>query len=282
MPEAPLQRGEATAEARARLDARSLRALEETYRRREARRADGPLAKGVRRLALGLSRHWFAAFLLFGGLFVAGPWFAPVFMRAGWTTAGRSVYGVYSYFCHQLPQRSFFLFGPGPSLSLPTIRGLWSDTENPMVLRQFVGNAAVGYKVAWSDRMVSMYTSIPLAALAWWPFRKRFRPLPLWAFVLLALPMAVDGFSHLISDFAGIGQGFRDTNAWLGTLTGWALPPTFYAGDALGSFNSWMRLLTGTLFGAGLVGFTFPQLEWTFTDLRRQLEAKAAPAVTSA
>jgi len=45
------------------------------------------------------------------------------------------------------------------------------------------------------------------------------KTLALWVLILFLLPMAVDGTSHLISDFAGIGQGFRDSNAWLATFT---------------------------------------------------------------
>jgi uncharacterized membrane protein len=266
------------------LDSASRQALAEAYRRTSARRPERTggrsWAWAANRFAYWLSRHWFAVFLTASSLFVIGPWLAPIFMRSGWTSAGESVYTVYSYFCHQLPQRSFFLFGPSPSLSFESIRSLWADTANPFLLRQFVGNASVGYKVAWSDRMVSMYTSIPLAALLWWPFRKRFRPFPFWAFALLALPMAADGLSHAVSDLAGIGQGFRDSNQWLIQLTAGAWGPDFYAGDTLGSFNSWMRLITGTLFGIGLVGFTFPQLEWSFSDMVVQFRAKLSPALS--
>jgi hypothetical protein len=65
------------------------------------------------------------------------------------------------------------------------------------------------------------------------------------------------GITHMVSDFAGIGEGFRDSNIWLATLTHHAYPATFYAGDALGSFNSWMRWFSGILFGAGIVWFGF-------------------------
>ena len=92
--------------------------------------------------------------------------------------------------------------------------------------------------------------------------------------IILLLPMALDGTTHLISDFAGIGQGFRDSNAWLASLTNNAFHPLFYAGDALGSFNSWMRLLTGVLFGLGIVWFGFPYLNTYFSDLARILKAK--------
>ena len=57
----------------------------------------------------------------------------------------------------------------------------------------------------------------------------------------------------MLSNFAGIGQGFRDSNQWLAVLTNHLLPITFYAGDALGSFNSWARFVTGILAGLGIV-----------------------------
>ncbi|MEO5886295.1 MAG: hypothetical protein ABIQ77_01410 [Anaerolineales bacterium] len=41
-------------------------------------------------------------------------------------------------------------------------------------------------------------------------------------------------------------------------LTNNSLPASFYAGNALGSFNSWMRLVTGTLTGLGIVWFAIP------------------------
>lgn len=110
-----------------------------------------------------------------------------------------------------------------------------------------------------------MFTSISLFGLLYWPFRRQLKPLPIGAFALLLLPMAIDGGAHAISDVtAGIGNGFRDGNAWLAVLTGQTLPATFYTGDALGSFNSWMRLLTGLLFGLGVVWLVYPYLHRTF------------------
>jgi uncharacterized membrane protein len=122
--------------------------------------------------------------------------------------------------------------------------------------------------------MVSAYSSIPLAAALWWPLRRRLRPLPLWGFALLSLPMFVDGVTHLISDLSGIDQGFRTANAWLATLTANRLPASFYVGNALGSFNSWMRLITGVLFGAGAVWFAIPYLDLSFRESAAVIEAK--------
>lgn len=226
------------------------------------------------RVTYWFSRHWMLAFSLVYGLFVGLPFLAPAFMKIGWEGPGRAIYFIYTVLCHQLPQRSFFLFGPQTMYDLPIIQAAWENTLNPLILRQFIGNPEMGWKVAWSDRMVSMYTSLLLISWLWYPFRKRVKGLSLWGFVLFLLPMFVDGSTHFLSDFAGIGQGFRDTNAWLAALTNNAFAPTFYAGDALGSFNSWMRLLTGVLFGVGLVWFAFPILQDTARQTARLVELK--------
>ena len=61
----------------------------------------------------------------------------------------------------------------------------------------------------------------------------------------------------MISDLWGVTAGFRQSNAWLAVLTGNLLPPTFYAGDAWGSFNSLARLGTGLLAAFGLIFWLF-------------------------
>lgn len=207
-----------------------------------------------------IGSHWVETFLLVYGAWVFIPFLAPVFMRLGWDGAGRAVYFVYSFFCHQLPERSFFFFGAKPMYPLTEIQDVWQNTINPLVLRQFIGNETMGWKVAWSDRMISFYTSVWVFAVMWYPLRRKIKPLVWWGFVLLLLPIAIDGGSHLISDFAGIGNGFRDTNAWLAALTNYALPATFYAGDALGSFNSLMRLVSGLLAGLAIAWLAFPYI----------------------
>ncbi len=136
---------------------------------------------------------------------------------------------------------------------------------------RFIGNELMGWKVAWSDRMISFYTSVWLFALVWFPLRRKVKPISWWGFILLLLPMALDGGSHAISDLAGIGQGFRDTNQWLAVLTNNAFSASFYAGDALGSFNSIMRLITGLLAGLGIVWLAFPYIFQTQT-LNQELD----------
>jgi uncharacterized membrane protein len=221
-----------------------------------------------------LTRNWITLFALIMGAYVGLPFLAPIFMHWGWSGAGKTIYLIYSFLCHQLPERSFFLFGSKPMYSISEIQAAWKNTFDPIVLRQFIGNPQMGWKVAWSDRMVSMYLSTWFLGLLWYPLRRRIKALPWWGLLLFLLPMAVDGSTHFLSDLAGIGQGFRYTNAWLATLTNNSLPFSFYVGDALGSFNSWIRLLTGFLFGVGVVWFGFPYLDLAFADQARNLSAK--------
>jgi len=211
------------------------------------------------------ARRWVLVFLLVYGLWVLLPWLAPLLMHIGNEQAGKAIYLTYSLFCHQLPERSFFLFGPQTMYSLSDLQIAGQHTLNPMTLRRFIGNDAIGWKVAWSDRMVSFYTSIWLMALAWLPFRRKIKPLRWWGLAILLLPIILDGVTHTVSDLSGLGRGFRDSNGWLLAWTQNSLPLN-YAGDALGSFNSWARLITGVLAGVGIVWFVFPHLERSFAQ----------------
>jgi uncharacterized membrane protein len=229
----------------------------------------------LNRAVYWLSRHWLLPVSVLIAMYVGLPWAAPLFMEMGWFGAGNAIYLLYATQCHQLPQRSFFLFGNQPMYSLTEIQTVWQNTNDPFVLRQFTGDPGMGWKVAWSDRMVFMYTIILVWGILFWLLRKRLKALPWWGLVLLLLPMAIDGSTHAISDLtAGIGLGFRDSNAWLAVLTSNAFPATFYAGDGIGSFNSWMRLITGLLFGLGVVWAMYPRLHSGFSQKAGQIEEK--------
>lgn len=157
--------------------------------------------------------------------------------------------------------------------SLSEIQSAWQNTINPMILRQFIGSEAMGWKIAWSDRMISFYTSVWFFAVLWYPLRHKIRPLSWWGFILLLLPIALDGGTHMLSDFTGIGQGFRYTNQWLAVLTNNAFPVTFYVGDAIGSFNSIMRFITGLLAGFAITWLVFPYM-YQSQNFNQQLDER--------
>ncbi|MCL5997448.1 MAG: DUF2085 domain-containing protein [Chloroflexi bacterium] len=228
----------------------------------------------LNRLTYQLSRQWRLIFGLSFLLFMVLPWLAPVFMKFGWTGAANAIYLIYSFECHQLPQRAYFLFGSKTMYSLAEIQTAWQPTNDLLVLRQFTGNPEMGWKVAWCERSTWMYAGMFGTGLLYGIFRKRIGSPSLWVLALLALPMAIDGGTHFISDLFGIGNGFRDSNIWLASLTNNMLPVAFYAGDAIGSFNSWMRIATGVLFGIGFVWFAFPIFDNWFADVARAIEIK--------
>lgn len=73
----------------------------------------------------------------YGG-WVLMPFLAPVLMYLGQSELAGVIYRIYSFFCHQLPQRSFFLFGTKPMYTLAEIQAAWKPTTDPLVLRQFI------------------------------------------------------------------------------------------------------------------------------------------------
>lgn len=228
----------------------------------------------LQKRTLGISRHWLVWANLFWVVLVGLPWLAPVLMRVGASGPARGIYFFYGFLCHQFANRSFFLFGQKAMYNYGELLPVAPDADTWLGLRAFVGTAELGYKVAWSDRMVSLYGGIFLGGLIFALVRQRITR-PRWrVLVLMTVPIVLDGFTHMIADVPGVGQGFRYGNAWLATLTANALPPSFYAGNTLGSFNSWMRLISGLLFGLAVVWLVYPSLEEYFRGIRRALEPR--------
>ncbi|HEY76126.1 MAG TPA: DUF2085 domain-containing protein [Thermoflexia bacterium] len=210
------------------------------------------------------ARHWLAWTNTVLGLLWGLPWLAPVLMALGAGGPARAIYTLYRFLCHQLADRSFFLFGPKLMYTYSELLPFAPDADTWLGLRSFVGAPELGYKVAWSDRMVWMYGGMLLGGLLFALFRRRLKPLGWRRFALMIAPMAVDGGTHWLSDFAGVGRGFRYDNTWLAAVTGHLLPRWFYVGNAVGSFNFWMRLITGLLFGLTVVWLAYPVLDGYF------------------
>jgi uncharacterized membrane protein len=156
----------------------------------------------VRLALLWLTRHWLAAVNALLIAFALLPVLEPL-LRFG-QVAGPAdvVLQAYSYVCHQMPSRSYFV---------------------------------AHYQMAFCERDTAIYTSMALSGVLWGRFHRRVPYLHWSIFLLLATPIALDGFTQLF--------GLREST--------WQL-----------------RTITGMAFGLGCVWFGFPLLDLTAKMIR--------------
>ncbi|MEL6524200.1 MAG: hypothetical protein AAFQ07_00685 [Chloroflexota bacterium] len=203
--------------------------------------------------------HWVLLWLIIFTVFNLLPWLAPVFMELGLTPLADVIYALYGLISHQFAHRSYFLFGEqmmyAPSALPVALTGdFGADGE---LMRGIIGNEALGYKVAWSDRLVNMFGGGLVTAYLY-ALLHRFGKAPRLHFILMMLlitPLIIDGTTHVRSEVDGLIGGWRYYNSWLVLPTGGALGGSFYVGDMVGSFNWWVRLITGVLAGMGVMGW---------------------------
>lgn len=212
-------------------------------------------------LSARLSQHWLLIVNLLVGSFAGLPWVAPALMARDYSHLGRLIYTAYSIFCHQLPQRSYFLFGEKISYSMPEIVAV-VHSDQFAALRAFLGTPEMGYKVALAHRTLAIYTGIAVGGFLFALLRRWMRPWPLQWYLFFLAPVALDGLTHMLTDiFPAIT--WRETNEWLQVLIGgWIhLPPAFYIGTGIGSLNWFLRTLTGGLLGLGTAWLLYPYLD---------------------
>ncbi len=118
----------------------------------------------VDRGVLAIVRHWVLAVNIIGGLYAGLPLLGPWLLSQGLTLPATLIYAIYRVTCHQLPERSFFVFGQ---------------------------------KMCYCQRCCAIYSVVFALGLLFPLFGGRLRPLRWrWMFVLW-LPMALDGFTQL-------------------------------------------------------------------------------------
>ena len=212
-----------------------------------------------------LSKRWLALFNVVLLLYVGVPFLAPVLMHAGLPDAANVIYRVYYPLCHQYAFRSWFLFGEKPAYTRAEIdQALGMDTltsAGQWAAKNYVGDARLGYKVAFCQRDVAIYGGLVLGALVFSLARARARPVPVWLWLLIGVvPMGLDGVSQLLTQFPG--------------FAGW-INPLWQAGNAFWRESTpFLRTLTGGLFGFMLVWLTYPYIEDSMLDTRRQLQRR--------
>ncbi|MCX7671165.1 MAG: DUF2085 domain-containing protein [Anaerolineae bacterium] len=202
------------------------------------------LAAAVDRLVAWLARHWLALFNAIVAVFVGLPFAAPLLMHLGATGPARLIYWLYRFTCHQLPERSFFLFGAQAVYSVEELEAAAALPAGLGLLQRellrWVGNAQLGYKVAICQRDVAIYGSILVGGLLFglarrfWATRARRLPrLSVKAYLVALIPLVLDGGTQLV--------GWREST--------WPL-----------------RLLTGGLFGMATVWLAYPYVAEAMAD----------------
>jgi uncharacterized membrane protein len=216
----------------------------------------------LNRVLYGFSRHWLAIFNLLVLLYVGLPFLAPVLMKAGVEGPARLIYSIYSPLCHQLPYRSWFLFGEQAAYPLAAAgaggRVFESVSSIPpydlTTVRALIGNPQMGYKVALCERDVAIYGSILLGGLIFALVRHRLKPIPIWLwFAVGIVPIALDGGSQLLATLPLIDFPIRESTPLL-------------------------RSLTGLMFGLANVWLAYPYVEDAMQETRTLVASKLAAA----
>jgi uncharacterized membrane protein len=215
-------------------------------------------AEIVDRAVRHLSRHWLAIFNTLVAIFVLLPFLAPVLMHVGAAGPARLIYLVYRPTCHQLPDRSYFLFGPQLTYSVSQLEGLEVLPAGLGILQRellrWPGSTATGFKVAFCERDVAIYGSILLGGLGFALLRRRQhrrgsrRTMPklrLAYYALLVTPLVLDGGTQLV--------GWRES-VW------------------------WLRSITGGLFGAATVALAYPYVDDSMNGLSDGSDGPSGPA----
>ncbi len=195
------------------------------------------------KLVLALAKHWLLFINLVIAIYGGSPFLAPTLMALGYPRPAEIIYTIYKPLCHQLPQRSFFLFGPQLAYSLDTLQELLGPEilATDSLASAFIGNPALGYKVAFCQRDTAMYTSMVLAGIVFGLVRRRLRPIPFVLYLILLVPMAVDGTAQFLGLYESTWQ---------------------------------LRTISGGLFGLGTVWFAYPYLEAGFAEIQRSVSEK--------
>lgn len=169
------------------------------------RSLDQVVMSGVDPLVRFSLSYWPLLLSLASGLVVLGAYLSPALLRLGYSDAGRALFDLYSYICAQTPAHSFYPWG---------------------------------YQAAIDQRLTALYGAVAVSGLLYYRFGSIRRPLSWRAYLLLSLPIALDGFTQLFG--------------WRHSI--WEL-----------------RILTGAVFGVATVWLLYPRLDraLTHTELSR-------------
>lgn len=209
---------------------------------------------GVDHVVLFITRHWLSLAIFFMAIFAGLPFLAPIFMHYGLTSLGDLIYKAYSLTCHQLAYRTYFFFGEKPAYDLAALQNAL-NVSNPgtdmQYWRDFIGNAQLGYKMAWCERDVAIYVAMAFTFIGFGFIRSRVKFLDWRIYLLFVLPMAIDGTWQLFTS-----------------------PLDILPFIPLHESTPELRAITGVLFGFGSVWLVFPYVEQAMRDAYRDAKSQ--------
>ncbi len=161
-----------------------------------------------------LVEYWAHVITIFLGLIVSAAIAIPFLSYFGLDAIAKPLFFFLHYFCAQIPSHSFYLFG---------------------------------HQLGLCARNFSIYTSMFVGSLAFIVSKKRLPGIPWWVWLLLILPMAIDGTTQMF--------GWREST-WI------------------------LRMITGTLFGLGNVWFALPLMQKSLLETLPTSALTLEPSVT--
>jgi uncharacterized membrane protein len=143
------------------------------------------------------ARHWLFIFNGLVTILVGLSFLAPYLESIGQRVPAMAIHFVYSYSCHQMPSRSFFLWG---------------------------------YKMPYCERDAAMYTAFLAVGLAFIFLRRRLRPLDWRLYALLCAPLVIDGTLQLIGLYESTWEARTFTGVLFGAASMWFIYPRMQIG----------------------------------------------------
>ncbi len=147
-----------------------------------------------------LLAYWGHIAMIVLGLLVLSAIAVPFLSYFGFDSLSKSIFFSLHYVCAQIPSHSFYIFG---------------------------------HQLGLCARNFSIYTSMFLTSVVFVLSKKRLPGIPWWVWILMILPMALDGTTQMF--------GLREST--------WQL-----------------RMITGTLFGVGSIWFVLPFMQKTIEE----------------
>lgn len=190
--------------------------------------------------------HYLSLILGFLFIFLCLPVLAPVLFKSGIILPAKVIYWIYGFFCHQLPFRSWFLFGAQPFYPLASAgvaniitfeEFFHPETMDTETIRLLVGNLNAGYKLAICQRDIAMYASLLTFGIVFAFINRKIKRIPLWIWIVFGVvPIGLDGLWQYFGNFPLplLREIARESTPFLrtitgslfGILTGWYIFPT--------------------------------------------------------